>query len=540
MSWDVSTDVVVVGLGGAGACAALEARAAGAEVLALDRFHGGGATAISGGVVYAGGGTHIQREAGVEDTADAMFAYLQQEVKGVVSDATLRDFCDTSVSNLRWLADHGVPFRASLCPVKTSYPTDDYFLYYSGNEGFPPYRDTAKPAARGHRAVGTSLPGRNFFEPLRAAVLASGVSCVTQCRVRELVEDNGRVVGVVATRLTGAVARRHDRLEKLAIKLVNYVPGFAKRLRRSAAALEEKHGEVLRIEARRGVILSAGGFIYNRAMVKQYAAPYRRGMPLGTSGCGGLGIQLGMAVGGAVDNMARVSAWRFLNPPEALVRGMLLNAQGARYVNESLYGAAVGDALVDDNDGVGLLVIDQQLKDTARMQVGRGKTQWFQTAPALLNLWFNCRKAESVEALARLGRFDLATLQATLDAYNAAIAADAPDAFGKELRQTLRPPFYLMDCGIQSKVWPLPTLTLGGLVVDEGTGGVKREDGSVIDGLYAAGRNAVGICGRQYVSGLSIADCVYSGRRAGAAAAARRSDALDAAGVHGGGARGHG
>jgi glutamate dehydrogenase/leucine dehydrogenase len=66
-SWDQEADVVVVGFGGAGACAALEAKAQGARVLVLDRFHGGGATAISGGVFYAGGGTHIQREAGVDD-----------------------------------------------------------------------------------------------------------------------------------------------------------------------------------------------------------------------------------------------------------------------------------------------------------------------------------------------------------------------------------------------------------------------------------------------------------------------------------------
>ncbi|MDH4281968.1 MAG: hypothetical protein OEV36_04905, partial [Myxococcales bacterium] len=52
------------------------------------------------------------------------------------------------------------------------------------------------------------------------------------------------------------------------------------------------------------------------------------------------------------------------------------------------------------------------------------------------------------------------------------------------------------------------------LAVDEKTGQVVREDGSVVRGLYAAGRNAVGVCSRQYVSGLSIADCVYSGLRA--------------------------
>ena len=82
-----------------------------------------------------------------------------------------------------------------------------------------------------------------------------------------------------------------------------------------------------------------------------------------------------------------------------------------------------------------------------------------------------------------------------------------------------RGPYYAINAGIRSKRFPCPTLTLGGLVVDERTGQVRNESGGVIPGLYAAGRNAVGVCSRQYVSGLSIADCVYSGRRAGGAAA---------------------
>ena len=68
---DVTADVIVVGYGAAGVCAALEARARGADVLAIDRFNGGGATQVSGGIIYAGGGTWVQREAGVDDTADA-------------------------------------------------------------------------------------------------------------------------------------------------------------------------------------------------------------------------------------------------------------------------------------------------------------------------------------------------------------------------------------------------------------------------------------------------------------------------------------
>ena len=131
MQWDDEVDVVVVGMGAAGACAALQAAQGGAEVAVVDRFEGGGATAISGGIFYAGGGTHIQQEAGVEDTVDAMFDYLKLEVRDAVSSATLRDFCERSVDNLTWLEAQGVEFEASLCPYKTSYPLDHYCLYYS-------------------------------------------------------------------------------------------------------------------------------------------------------------------------------------------------------------------------------------------------------------------------------------------------------------------------------------------------------------------------------------------------------------------------
>jgi 3-oxo-5alpha-steroid 4-dehydrogenase len=62
-------------------------------------------------------------------------------------------------------------------------------------------------------------------------------------------------------------------------------------------------------------------------------------------------------------------------------------------------------------------------------------------------------------------------------------------------------------------------MSLGGLVVDEGTGQVLADEGAPVAGLFAAGRTAAGICSRSYVSGLSLADCVFSGRRAGRAAA---------------------
>ena len=86
-----------------------------------------------------------------------------------------------------------------------------------------------------------------------------------------------------------------------------------------------------------------------------------------------------------------------------------------------------------------------------------------------------------------------------------------------------QPPYSLIDFSIRPRMFdPAPVLTLGGLVVSPETGAVLRLDGTPVPGLYAAGRSAVGLCSRSYVSGLSIADCVFSGRRAGRQRPARK------------------
>ena len=64
--WSSTADVIIVGLGGAGVAAALESIETGNSVLAIDKYETGGATKASGGVIYAGGGTSLQVEAGVK------------------------------------------------------------------------------------------------------------------------------------------------------------------------------------------------------------------------------------------------------------------------------------------------------------------------------------------------------------------------------------------------------------------------------------------------------------------------------------------
>ena len=281
--WDDTADLVVVGFGGAGVCAALEGRERGLDVLVVDRFHGGGATAISGGVFYSGGGTHIQREAGVEDSVEEMVKYLAMETQGVVSDELLREFCEGSADTLRWLERYGVPFEASLCPFKTSYPLDKYYLYYSGNEGLYPFKEKAKPAPRGHRAKGKGLPGASFYAPLRESALRLGTRVMTETRVTRLLADrDGTIVGVEAQRIEGPWARLHQEMAARAIQIVPYNPGLATKLREQCFQLEKTRSKTIRLRATKGVVLAAGGFVYNREMIEQHAPGYRKGMPLGT------------------------------------------------------------------------------------------------------------------------------------------------------------------------------------------------------------------------------------------------------------------
>ncbi|MBV9450404.1 MAG: FAD-binding protein [Streptosporangiaceae bacterium] len=519
-SWDIQADVVIVGFGAAGACAALEAATTDRSVLVVERFSGGGATALSGGVVYAGGGTPQQTAAGVSDSADAMFAYLSTEVDGAVPEATLKEFCDGSVAMLAWLEGHGVPFEGSLCPDKTSYPTNRHYLYYSGSELSA--RDVAPPAPRGHRTHGRGTSGKVLYARLAAAVRDSGAAVITQTSVRRLVADEaGRVTGLECLSMRSApgwARLAHRLLHRWSKKPYLYAPKLGRILHRPVAGLERRFARPLRVGAGHGVVLAAGGFAASREMMREHAPHIRGALPLATPGDDGSGVRLGVAAGGTTALLRRVSVWRFLTPPPALVRGVLVDRAGERICDESRYGAAIGAAVVA-RGGRAWLLVDRPILTQAHRQL-RGTTLLFQRLQARYLLTSGTVSAPTLAEVAARAGVDPDGLAATVAAYN---AATGPDPLGKpeELRRPLdQAPYSLIDCSIRPRLlYPAPVLTLGGLVVEPGTGQVLRADGSVVPGLYAVGRSAVGICSGSYVSGLSIADCVFSGRRAGRHAA---------------------
>jgi 3-oxo-5alpha-steroid 4-dehydrogenase len=265
------------------------------------------------------------------------------------------------------------------------------------------------------------------------------------------------------------------------------------------------------------VILSAGGFAFNPEMRQHYAPDFSKVAPLGTRGDDGSGIRLGQSVGGSVDKMDNMSAWRFLYPPTALLEGVVVSQSGRRFSAEDVYGATLSDRMIRQHRSKAFLVLDSTQWAKAKDQLGK-QTQSELFLQRLHSLVWEHMKAPSIDSLANKISVNAVTLQETIDAYNEAIHNGKEDPMKKEAdycTPILKPPFYCLDISPKLKgVQTVHGLTLGGLRVDGKSGLVLRKDGTCINGLYAAGRNAVGVCSNGYVSGLSIADGVFSGKRA--------------------------
>lgn len=534
--WSDASDVVVVGWGGAGASAAIEAREHGAEVLVIDRFSGGGASVLSGGVVYAGGGTRYQKEAGFEDSPEAMAAYLRHEVNGVVSDETLARFSRDSVDNLNWLEKQGATFASTMPAYKTSYPADGMYLYYSGNEVVPAYANpqlAGKPAPRGHRVVAKGQSGATFFAALQKSTLAHGARTLTQARVQRLVRerDSGRVLGVEVMVLPQGDPRteRHKKLDELVAKWRLYQAPRAQAGRREAAQIESEIGERRYIRARKAVVLSTGGYIFNSELLDRHAPAYKPGWLTGAAGCDGSGLRLGLSVGGVAQDLNNISAWRFITPPSVWPKGLVVNTRGERFCNEQVYGAKLGYEMMEKQGGKAWLIIDGKLRRQAAWQCLFGGLWAFQSMPALALMYKVAIKGRSVADLAGKLHMDAAVLQRQFDSANAAARGEIDDPMGKspDMRHEFKADsLFAIDISIHQKMFPLAVLSLGGLKVNEASGAVIDGAGRDIPGLYAAGRTAIGVASSRYVSGLSLADCVFSGRRAGKAAALEADEPL--------------
>ncbi|MEE2677802.1 MAG: FAD-dependent oxidoreductase [Myxococcota bacterium] len=470
--FDLETDVAVIGFGSAGACAAIEAARAGARTLVLERgWRGGGTSAESTGQIYMGGGTPLQKACGFEDTPDEMYKYLVASCGPGADETKIRLYSDRSVEHYHWLTGHGVPFDMGFVDYQVStMPEPGKSLSYTGSERAWPYREIAVPAPRGHTVQNAA--GELLMQLLMKAAEDAGAGVQTDTRTETLVvDDDGRVVGVVAR------------------------VGDAEQL----------------VRARHGVVITTGGFVHNEDMMRWYAPGLMRcGRTIAAEGGDdGAGIRMGIGAGGAAIRMdAACIVLGFAYGNRKNIRGILVNTRGQRYVNEDVYQSNHGEIALNKQDGQVYLIVDDSIYEP--VPTGMDEEIFTYKVAAV---------GETGEELERELGMPEKSLSHTLAMYNENAARGEDPTHHKEscwLQPLDKPPLAAIDLRVEQA--PYSLFTLGGLRTQP-TGEVLDTDGAIVRGLWAAGRSASGIPAYGYNSGLSLADCTFSGRMAGQAAA---------------------
>jgi 3-oxo-5alpha-steroid 4-dehydrogenase len=467
--FDDAVDVIVVGLGVAGASATVAACQAGAEVLSVERSTvPGGTSAGSGGLIYLGGGTGLQLACGFEDSPENMAAFLHAALGPGVDDDRVNAYCEGSPEHFDWLSSIGVPFRAAFCDEPNRESVDDAGLVFSGGEDSYPFDEVAKPVPRGHKPQHPDSAGGFLMECLGAAVSRSTARVVADAQAHSLIVDAGEIVGVHVHLSDGIRA----------------------------------------IRARGGVILAAGGFIHNETMVTEHCPLAHVPDPawrIGTPNDDGRGIRMGIGAGAATTRLDAFECALPLGPPHRLARGILVNRQGKRFINEDTYTGRIGAHALHDQDGFVYMITDDVIHE-----------------PNVLGLRVAFAAATPEELALDLGVPPDALARTVLE-YNEGAARGEDPLFHK------RPPF-LQPIGTPpaSGIGAIDlrvdhgaiyaTFTLGGLVTDA-DGAVLDDTGRRLSGLYAAGRTAASLAAHHYASGISLGDGTFFGRRAGRLAA---------------------
>lgn len=465
--WDFETDVAIIGFGATGACAAIEARVAGARVMLFERSSGsGGASALSGGEIYIGGGTDAQKAAGFDDTVEDFTAYLKLAGGPCADDAKCERYGHEALAHYQWLKDQGVPYRGNYLPGKVIEPTDDSTLIWSGSEAAAPFYKSAKPAPRGHviQHMGWG-GGRPLVDILEARARDLGTEIHVDARAVALITNGTRVAGAVV---------RIDNKDRF-------------------------------VSANKGVVLATGGFVFNDAMRRKYCPDsFRVNSPIGDKD-DGIGIELGASVGGDpihMDQFFTTCPWTI---PVDQAHGVFVNLAGQRFINEDCYHGRVSRCAVDQPGGKVYLLLDSahftQPLDLAGITIaGTGET------------W------EEVEAELEM---PAGTLSTTMHFYNTHAREGRDPLFDKQapiLRSLDQSPFVALECNFETSYFSF--FTLGGLKTSADAEVLDRA-GQPIPGLFAAGRCTSGLpaWGHGYSSGMSLADCTFFGRYAGLNAA---------------------
>ena len=261
------------------------------------------------------------------------------------------------------------------------------------------------------------------------------------------------------------------------------------------------------------VLLACGGFAASDALVAAHC-PAAAGLPyFGWPGSVGEALRLGVEAGAQTRHLDACLVTPLLAMPGALavtaplveLGAILVNQAGRRFADETAERLVLATAVRGQPGHVAYLLFDERIATAARTA-----DPFF----ARIVLPRTGRRAMTLEALSKQFEIDAEALTLTVDTFNGNVELGG-DPFGRErFGGPLEPPFHAIR--VTGARWR----TFGGLAVDR-TAHVLDAAGRPIPGLYAVGRTAASLAARYYVSGISLGDGSFFGRRAGCHAARR-------------------
>lgn len=448
----VNEDVVVIGAGGAGLVAAIEAKLNGAKnVAVLEKMaFAGGNTLISGGE-YAAPNNWIQEKKGIQDSKDIFYNDILKGGDNEGDPKLVRVLADNALDGAKWLRDY----------VDVTF--EDRQLFFGGH-------------SVERSLVPKDATGVEMIKKLLAKADELGIKVYYETPATELIVDKDRVVGVKAESAT-----------------TDYT-----------------------FNAKNGVIIASGGFGSNVQMRMKYNKDIDDSiLSTNTVGITGDGIVMAEKVGAKLEDMQFIQTYPTCDPISGALLyfgdvrlaggSILVNQEGKRFVEELQRRDVISMAIKSQPGSVAYQFCDQaQVDNSGVAEHHKGEVEYLFNNKLVV-------KANTIKEAADFFGIDAKELEKTVDKYNEYAKNGKDLEFNK--RGKLTPfdkngPFYIM------KAVPAVHHTMGGLKIDENAR-VINQNGEPIKGLYAAGEVTGDIHGTNRLGSDAIADITVFGKIAG-------------------------
>jgi 3-oxosteroid 1-dehydrogenase len=547
MNWDENYDLVIVGSGGGSMCAALAGKTLGKRALIVEKQPlVGGSTGYSGGVWWVPDNP-VMKRAGVADSQQRARQYLDSVVTydGPGTTPARRDaFIRTGPKMVDFLERQGMKFVYA----------DGWSDYYDELPGGEPrgrsllaeFFDTRQlgeweSRLSRYKGVALPLPTHQYTELFLAKRTWAGKKTALGMVGRMIkAKLTGQRLAAAGAAIQGRMLQMALR-EQLPIWTESPLVEFITEGGRVTGVAVKRDGRVVRVQAKDGVLMNVGGFSRNASMRQRFQPqPSSAQWTNANPGDTGEAIEMAIALGAAVDCMEE--AWWVVTslapdgkPPKpggyapdgqplpfmhhldlSLPYSIMVDQLGERFCDEAGAYMEIGQRMYRRQQETGKAVPSWVIMDSRQ----RAYYPWGTAGPGQVpKEWLDSGymiKAESIDELIQKTGIDKAGLAKTLERFNDFCKTGVDADFGRGSRAFDRchgdptvkpnpnlgaiekPPFYAV------RMYPGDVGTAGGVVTDEHAR-VLREDGTVIDGLYATGNCTASVVGRCYPgAGASI------------------------------------